>query len=68
MQAPFVGDGKLIELLDAHEAYRSRLAHVIEFESDYWRTLNKLNVAVGLNAYDPEKGPTRPVGKDGDGK
>jgi outer membrane protein, heavy metal efflux system len=43
------GDRKLVELLDAHHAYRSRLAHVIEFESDYWRALNKLNMAVGLS-------------------
>jgi cobalt-zinc-cadmium efflux system outer membrane protein len=55
------GTRKLIDLLDAHRAYQSRLAHIIEFESDYWRTLNKLNAAVGLKAYDPEKGPTQPV-------
>lgn len=58
------GDRRLIELLDAQKAYRDRLAHVIEFESDYWRTLNKLNAAVGLKAYDPEPGPTQSVGKD----
>jgi cobalt-zinc-cadmium efflux system outer membrane protein len=58
------GNRKLIELLDAHKAYRDRLAHVIEFESDYWRTLNKLNAAVGLTAYDPDKGPTQPLGKE----
>jgi cobalt-zinc-cadmium efflux system outer membrane protein len=57
------GDRKLIELLDAQKAYRDRLGHVIEFQSDYWRTLNKLNAAVGLKAYDPEKGPTQPVAK-----
>jgi cobalt-zinc-cadmium efflux system outer membrane protein len=57
------GDRKLIELLDAHRAYRGRLAHVIEFESAYWRTLNKLNAAVGLKAYDPEHGSPQPVGK-----
>ena len=65
MEAAYrVGDRKLIELLDAHKAYRDRLGHVIEFESDYWRTLNKLNAAVGLKAYDPEKGPTQPLGKE----
>jgi cobalt-zinc-cadmium efflux system outer membrane protein len=58
------GDRKLIELLDAQKAYRDRLAHVIEFESDYWHALNKLNAAVGLKAYDPERGPTQPVGKE----
>jgi cobalt-zinc-cadmium efflux system outer membrane protein len=64
MEAAYrAGDRKLIELLDAHKAYRDRLAHVIEFESDYWRTLNKLNAAVGLKAYDPEQGPTQPVRK-----
>jgi cobalt-zinc-cadmium efflux system outer membrane protein len=57
------GDRKLIELLDAHKAYIDRLGHVIEFESFYWRSLNKLNAAVGLKAYDPEKGPTKPVGE-----
>jgi cobalt-zinc-cadmium efflux system outer membrane protein len=45
------GERKLIELLDAQKAYQSRLAHVIEFESDYWRGLNRLNAAVGLKAY-----------------
>jgi cobalt-zinc-cadmium efflux system outer membrane protein len=64
MEAAYrAGNCKLIELLDAQKAYQDRLAHVIEFESTYWRTLNKLNAAVGLKAYDPEKGPTQPVGK-----
>jgi cobalt-zinc-cadmium efflux system outer membrane protein len=58
------GDRKLIELLDAQKAYRDRLAHVIEFESDYRRALNKLNAAVGLGADDPQVGPTRPVTKE----
>jgi cobalt-zinc-cadmium efflux system outer membrane protein len=62
------GNRKLVELLDAHKAYLARLAHVIEFESTYWRALNKLNAAVGLKAYDPEKGPTRPLGKEADRK
>jgi cobalt-zinc-cadmium efflux system outer membrane protein len=69
MEAAYrAGDRKLIEVLDAHKAYRDRLAHVIEFESDYWRALNKLNAAVGLKAYDPEKGPTQPVGKEAEKK
>jgi cobalt-zinc-cadmium efflux system outer membrane protein len=69
MEAAYrAGERKLIELLDAQQAYHARLAHVIEFESDYWRGLNRLNVAVGLKAYDPEKGQTRPVGKQPDGK
>jgi cobalt-zinc-cadmium efflux system outer membrane protein len=55
------GDRKLIELLDAHKAYIDRLGHVIEFESFYWRSLNKLNASVGLKAYDPDRGPTNPV-------
>jgi cobalt-zinc-cadmium efflux system outer membrane protein len=62
------GERKLIDLLDAHRAYQSRLAHGIEFRSDYWRALNKLNAAVGLKAYDAEKGPTQPLGKDTDKK
>jgi cobalt-zinc-cadmium efflux system outer membrane protein len=58
MEAAYrAGERKLIELLDAQKAYRDRLGHVIEFESDYWRALNKLNASVGLKAYDPEKGP-----------
>jgi cobalt-zinc-cadmium efflux system outer membrane protein len=61
MEAAYrAGDRKLIELLDAHKAYQTRLGRVIEFESDYWRTLNKLNAAVGLKAYDPDKGTTQP--------
>ena len=57
------GDRKLIELLDAVRAYRDRLGHVIEFQSFYWRSLNNLNAAVGLKAYDPAKGPTEPLSK-----
>jgi cobalt-zinc-cadmium efflux system outer membrane protein len=57
------GNRKLIELLDAQTAYQARLAHVIEFESFYWRSLNKLNAAVGLKAYDTERGPAQPVGE-----
>jgi cobalt-zinc-cadmium efflux system outer membrane protein len=65
MEAAYrAGDRTLVELLDAHKSYRDRLAHVIEFESDYWRTLNKLNAAVGLRVYDAEKGPAQPVGKE----
>jgi cobalt-zinc-cadmium efflux system outer membrane protein len=44
------GDRKLIEFLDAQKAYRDRLAHVVEFESTYWRMLNRLNMAVGLQS------------------
>jgi cobalt-zinc-cadmium efflux system outer membrane protein len=65
MEAAYrAGNRKLIELLSAHRAYRDRLAHVIEFESTYWRTLNRLNAAVGLKAFDPETGPTEPLGKE----
>jgi cobalt-zinc-cadmium efflux system outer membrane protein len=60
------GDRKLIELLDAQKAYQSRLGHTIEFESTYWRALNSLNAAVGLKAYDEEKGATQPIGKEAD--
>ena len=60
------GNHKLIDLLDAQKAYQSRLAHVIEFESFYWRTLNSLNAAVGLNAYDPERAVTQPIHKEAD--
>jgi outer membrane protein, heavy metal efflux system len=57
------GNRRLIELLDAQKAYQSRLGHVIEFESDYWRALNSLNAAVGLKAYDPETAQVQPLGK-----
>jgi outer membrane protein, heavy metal efflux system len=62
------GDRKLIELLDAQKAYNDRLAHIIEFQSFYWRALNKLNEVVGLRVYDPEKGPTQPLGKEAEKK
>jgi cobalt-zinc-cadmium efflux system outer membrane protein len=65
MEAAYrAGDRKLIELLDAQKAYQDRLGHVIEFRSFYWRTLNRLNAAVGLRAFDPEKGATQPLGKE----
>jgi cobalt-zinc-cadmium efflux system outer membrane protein len=58
------GNRKLIELLDAQKAYQSRLGHVIEFESFYWRSLNNLNAAVGLKAYDQDRAATQPIGKE----
>jgi cobalt-zinc-cadmium efflux system outer membrane protein len=57
------GTRQLPEILLAHQAYRERLAHVVEFASDYYRTLNALNMAVGLHAYDPARGPTIPAGQ-----
>jgi cobalt-zinc-cadmium efflux system outer membrane protein len=57
------GNRKLIELLDAQKAYQSRLAHIIESESTYWRALNSLNATVGLKAYDQERAATQPLGK-----
>ena len=57
------GDQRLPELLSAHHAYRERLAHIIEFDANYWRKLNKLNAVVGLHAYDPEKVATKPIEK-----
>ncbi len=64
MEAAYrAGERKLPEMLLAHQAYRDRLTHVVEFASDYHRNLNKLNMAVGLQAYDPSKGPTVPAGK-----
>jgi cobalt-zinc-cadmium efflux system outer membrane protein len=65
MEAAYrAGNRKLIDLLDAQKAYQSRLAHVIEFESFYWRSLNNLNAAVGLKAYDEEKAATQPISKE----
>jgi outer membrane protein, heavy metal efflux system len=62
------GDRKLIELLDAHKAYVDRLGHVIEFESTYWRALNKLNASVGLTGRNSTTGPEQPNGKEGEKK
>jgi cobalt-zinc-cadmium efflux system outer membrane protein len=63
MEAAYrAGDRKLHEMLLAHQAYRDRLTHVVEFASDYYRTLNKLNMAVGLKAYDQETGATQRAG------
>jgi cobalt-zinc-cadmium efflux system outer membrane protein len=65
MEAAYrAGTRGLQEFLLAHQAYRDRLAHVIEFESTYWRTLNSLNVAVGLNAYDQDTRATQRVRYD----
>jgi len=64
MEAAYrAGDRNIDAMLLAQRAYRDRLTHTVEFASDYYRTLNQLNVAVGLQAYDPEKGATEPVGK-----
>jgi cobalt-zinc-cadmium efflux system outer membrane protein len=69
MEAAYkAGDRKLDEFLLAHQAYRDRLAHVVEFESFYLRSLNKLNMVVGLKAYDQETGATQRVGKEEDKK
>jgi cobalt-zinc-cadmium efflux system outer membrane protein len=63
MEAAYrAGDRKLHEFLLAHQAYRDRLAHVVEFEAFYLRTLTKLNMVVGLKAYDQETGATQRVG------
>jgi cobalt-zinc-cadmium efflux system outer membrane protein len=62
------GNVPLVTVLDDYKAYRDRLGHVIEFESTYWRTLNRLNAAVGLKAYDPERGPTQPISYQADKK
>jgi cobalt-zinc-cadmium efflux system outer membrane protein len=62
------GDRKLPEVLLAQQAYRDRLAHVVEFESTYWRALYRLNTVVGLRAYDPDTGATQPVGEGAEKK
>jgi cobalt-zinc-cadmium efflux system outer membrane protein len=62
------GNRKLIELLDAQRAYQSRLAHTIEFESFYWRSLNKLNASVGLQTYNADHRATEPLGKGAEKK
>jgi cobalt-zinc-cadmium efflux system outer membrane protein len=62
------GARKLVELLDAHKAYHDRLAHIIEFESTYWRTLNKLNTSVGLNATEPTTAARHSFGHEAEKK
>jgi cobalt-zinc-cadmium efflux system outer membrane protein len=65
MEAAYkAGNRTLQESLLAHQAYRSRLAHVVEFESTYLRALNKLNMVVGLNAYDQKTQATQRVQYD----
>jgi cobalt-zinc-cadmium efflux system outer membrane protein len=61
MEAEFRrGDRKLVEVLSAQQAYRERVAHVAEFEANYWRKLNKLNAVVGLApSNSPNAGPDR---------
>jgi cobalt-zinc-cadmium efflux system outer membrane protein len=55
------GQRSLVDLLNAHIAYRTRLAHEVEFAATYWRQLNRLNLVVGINAYDQERSATVPV-------
>jgi cobalt-zinc-cadmium efflux system outer membrane protein len=62
------GERRLHDLLNAHHAYRERLEHTVEFESTYWRKLNKLNMAVGLNAYDHATAATQPIVYPGEQK
>ena len=47
-----------------YQAYRDRLAHVVEFASDYYRMVNKLNMAVGLNAYHHNTTEIQRLGKE----
>jgi cobalt-zinc-cadmium efflux system outer membrane protein len=58
------GERRLVDLLDAHWAYRERLAHNVEFEATYLRKLNKLNMVVGVQAYDAGQSPTVPFEKE----
>jgi cobalt-zinc-cadmium efflux system outer membrane protein len=60
-------DGKrsLNDYLNAHQAYRLRLERVVEFESNYWRKLNKLNSVVGVQAFRIENGAVIKVGENG---
>ncbi len=70
MEAAYrAGTRTLDELLLAHRAYRDRLGHVVEFESTYWRALNKLNMMVGLqrsNEPDPQARHFSPTRERGD--
>jgi cobalt-zinc-cadmium efflux system outer membrane protein len=64
MEAAYrAGERRVGELLVAHHAYHERISHVLEFNAVYWRTLNKLNEVVGLNAYDQDTGATQRVGE-----
>ena len=45
------GKRGLFEYLNSHQAYRTRLDRIVEFESTYSRKLNKLNTVVGVKAF-----------------
>jgi cobalt-zinc-cadmium efflux system outer membrane protein len=55
------GRRRLVEVLDARRVSSERQVRNIEFQATYWRTLNRLNTVVGLNAYDPATGAKTPV-------
>ncbi len=45
-----LGGRRLLEVLDAQRAYRDRQRAVASGQAELWRTLNRLNAAVGLRA------------------
>jgi cobalt-zinc-cadmium efflux system outer membrane protein len=57
------GTRSLLDYLSAHQAYRIRLDHVVEFEATYWRKLNKLNMVVGAKAFSIDSGEVLKVGE-----
>jgi cobalt-zinc-cadmium efflux system outer membrane protein len=57
-----VGGRKLLELLDAQRAYRERVQASITSQADYWRSLSRLNAAIGMKVIEPNQ-PTQPEEK-----
>lgn len=50
-----VGGRKLIEVLDAQRAYRERVQASITSQADYWRSLSRLNAAIGMKIIEPNQ-------------
>ena len=55
------GGRKLLDVIDAQRAYRDRVQASVTNQADYWRTLYRLNAAVGLRAFTPAGPPPRPL-------
>jgi cobalt-zinc-cadmium efflux system outer membrane protein len=58
------GGRKLLEVLDAQRAYRERLQASITIQADYWRSLSRLNAAIGMRVVDAEAKELAPAPAD----
>jgi len=50
-----VGGRKLLEVLDAQRMYRERTQLLYTSQADYWRSLSRLNAAIGMKAIEPQQ-------------